>query len=79
MTSDEKLMLKFYELAMLKGDPHTPIKAIKAAKAIGVKETALKNIIKHLAQANLVKKIDDVMIALTKRGCDFVLEMQEAK
>jgi len=78
MTSDEKLMLKFYEMATEKGDPRMPLNPLKAARALGIKETALKNIIKHLAQANLVKKIDDVLIALTPRGCDFVLDMQEA-
>jgi Mn-dependent DtxR family transcriptional regulator len=76
MTPDEKLMLKLYELAMKEGDPHTPVEAMQAARAIGVKETALKNIIKHLAQANLVKKIDDTTVYLTTRGCDFALEMQ---
>ena len=75
MTSDEKLMLKFYEVAMLKGDPFKPIHAMKAAKLIGIKETALKTILKSLAQANFVKKIDDVMICLTERGHDFVLNL----
>jgi Mn-dependent DtxR family transcriptional regulator len=75
MTSDEKLMLKFYELAMLKGDPYKPVNAMKAAKLMGMKETALKTILKSLAQANFVKKIDDAMVCLTERGCEFVLSL----
>lgn len=76
MTQDEKLMIKLYELAMKAGDPHTPVEARAAARVIGIKDTALKNIVKALAQANLVKKIDDTTICLTARGCQFVLDMQ---
>ena len=72
MTSDEKLMLKFYELAMEKGDAYKPVNAMKAAKLMGIKETALKTIVKSLAQANFVKKIDDARVCLTERGCEFV-------
>lgn len=75
MTPDEKLMLKFYELAMKEGDPLSPVEAMQAARMLGVKETALKNIIKHLAQANLLIKIDETTIALTQRGCNLVLDI----
>jgi len=74
MTPDEKLMLKFYELAMKGNNPSLPIKALEVAGVMGIKATALKNIVKHLAQANLVEKIDDTTISLTKRGYEFALE-----
>lgn len=77
MTPDEKLMIKLYEVATQNGDPNGPIDYRGVARMIGQKETAAKNIIKHLAQANLVKKVDDSMIHLTERGCDFALEMIE--
>ena len=75
MTPDEKFMIKLYEVAKRGGDPCRPINYASVAKSIGLKETALKNIVKHLAQANFVKKIDDTTLLLTERGCAFVLEM----
>jgi len=73
MTPDEKLMLRLYELAMQKGDPYQPVQPMRAAKCMGMKETALKTIVKSLAQANFITKIDDSTVRLTQRGCDFVL------
>jgi Mn-dependent DtxR family transcriptional regulator len=75
MTPDEKFMIKLYEVAKQKGDPRRPINYQSVAKSIGLKETAVKNIVKHLAQANFVKKIDETTLHLTDRGCAFVLEM----
>jgi hypothetical protein len=72
-TPDERFLIKLYETALAKGDPCQPIDFRPIAKAVGIKETATKNIIKHLAQANFLKKIDDTTLCLTKRGCDFVL------
>jgi len=66
-------MIKLYEFALAKGDPTTPIDSRKVATATGLKETATKTIIKTLAQANFLKRIDDHFVQLTKRGCEFVL------
>jgi Mn-dependent DtxR family transcriptional regulator len=75
MTPDEKFMIKLYEVASQSGDPRRPVNYKSVAKMIGLKETAVKNIVKHLAQANLVKKIDEIMLSLTERGCNLVLEL----
>ena len=75
MTPDEKFMIKLYEVAKQRGDPRRPINYQAVAKSIGLKETAIKNIVKHLAQANLIKKIDETTLLLTDRGCALVLEM----
>ncbi len=72
MTSDEKLMLEFYRISQ--GDQTCEIDIRIAAKNIGLKETALKNIVKHLAQANFVVKVGETHVLLTKNGCRFVLE-----
>ncbi len=77
-TPDEKFLIKLYETAMESGDPFQETDFRGVAKALGQKETAIKNIIKHLAQANFVKKIDDTRIYLTRHGCDFVLEETQA-
>jgi Mn-dependent DtxR family transcriptional regulator len=74
-TPDERFMVKLYETAMSGGDPHAMIDYRGVAKAIGQKETAIKNIIKHLAQANFLKKADDTTVYLTERGCTFVLDL----
>lgn len=71
-TPDEKLMVEFYRVS--KGDTSYEIDIRAAAKKIGLKETALKNIVKHLAQANFLIKIGDTHIRLTSNGCRFVLE-----
>jgi len=71
-TPDEKLLLEFYRIAQ--GDLSYEIDMRAAARKIGLKETALKNIVKHLAQANFVKKVGETHVCLTEQGCRFVLE-----
>lgn len=73
-TPDERFLVKLYEMAMEGGDPHAFIDYRGVAKAIGQKETATKNIVKHLLQANFLKKVDDTTVYLTEHGCDFVLD-----
>lgn len=74
MTPDEKFLIKLYETAMEGGNPHAFIDYRGVAKELGLKEIATKNIIKHLAQANFLKKEDETTVYLTERGCDFVLD-----
>jgi Mn-dependent DtxR family transcriptional regulator len=73
-TPDERFLIKLYETAMAGGDPHAMIDYRGIAKILGQKETAMKNIIKHLAQANFLKKADETTVYLTERGCDFAIE-----
>ena len=76
-TPDERFLIKLYETAMAGGDPHAMIDYRGIAKALGQKETAMKNIIKHLAQTNFLKKADETTVFLTERGCNFVLDAIE--
>ena len=76
-TPDERFLIKLYQTAMAGGDPHAIMDYRGIANAIGQKECAMKNIIKHLAQANFLKKIDDTSVRLTERGCDLVLDALE--
>jgi hypothetical protein len=73
-TPDERLLLKLYQIAMENGDPYTEIDLRGVAPQLGQKEVAVKNIIKLLAQANFIEKVDDSTVLLTQRGCDFVVE-----
>jgi Mn-dependent DtxR family transcriptional regulator len=76
-TPDERLMIAFYQAAMESGDPFRELEVPGIANALGQKETAVKNIIKHLAQANFIKKIDYSRVYLTQHGCNFVLDLLE--
>ena len=76
-TPDEQFLIKLYKMAMESGDPFQVVDSRGIAKAIGQRETAIKNIIKHLAQANFVKKNDDNSVYLTQHGCNFVLDELE--
>ncbi|HEY4254890.1 MAG TPA: hypothetical protein VGM34_00905 [Chlamydiales bacterium] len=71
-TSDERFLLRLHTMASALGDPQKPISIQKVAKTVGLKETAVKNIVKHLAQANLVEKIEGDRVALTARGISLV-------
>lgn len=71
-TPDEKLMVEFYRVSQGNISYEIDIKA--AAKKIGMKETALKNIVKHLAQANFVKKVGETHVRITAQGIRFVCE-----
>ncbi len=73
-TADERFLIKLYQTASQKGDPQHALDYRPIAKAVGQKETAMKNIIKHLAQANLIKKINETTVCLTERGCNLVQE-----
>jgi hypothetical protein len=77
-TPDERFLINLYKTAMAGGDPHAMIDYRGVAKAMGQKETAIKNIIKHLAQANFLKKADETTVYLTEHGCNFVLDALES-
>lgn len=72
-TPDEKFLIRVYEAASSRGDPCLPVDFHNIARSLGQKETAIKNIIKHLAQANFVKKINASTLSLTELGCQFVV------
>lgn len=72
LTPDEKFLKKLYEMAEAKGDLFQEIDSLIVAKAVSLKDTALKNIIKHLAQANFLEKGEATFVRLTENGRRFV-------
>jgi len=62
MTPDEKFMIRVYDA--VGGQVGKPVDV----RNFGLKESALKNTLKLLAQANLIVKIDECTISLTSRG-----------
>ena len=69
VTPDDQLVVKIYELALAKNDPFAPVNLLKAARLVGIKEKAANTIVKLLAQANFIVRIDDDMVRLSERGC----------
>ena len=77
-TPDEKFLIQLYKIAHQNGDPYKAIDYRGVAARLGQKESAVKNIIKLLAKANFITKVDDTMILLTPHGCDFVMDELES-
>ncbi len=73
-TPDERFLVQL--CAFAKGEIDRPVLIVRVAKACGLKETAVKNIVKHLAQANLVEKVGDDQVALTTRGRGLVEDLR---
>ncbi len=71
-TKDELFLLKLYELALKKGDPEKEIDRYAIGKAIGMQDHGIDTIIKHLAQANFIKKCSDNCVYLTPHGIGLV-------
>lgn len=71
-TIDERFMLKLYELSMANGDPFFEVSIQRITTEIHQKETAIKNVVKMLGQANFIKKVGDTGVRLTQQGLAFV-------
>jgi hypothetical protein len=71
-TKDELLLLKLYEFAMQQGDPCSEIDRYVLGRAIGQNDKGVDNIVKHLAQANFIKKGEGAAIYLTSNGLSLI-------
>ncbi|MBX9743692.1 MAG: hypothetical protein K2X08_00595 [Chlamydiales bacterium] len=72
VTPDEQFLLALYQLAHQAGDLFQCFDASIVGKSVSLKETAIKNIVKHLAQANFLKKEGERALKLTQHGCSFI-------
>lgn len=71
-TPDERFLIQLHNIAKAKGNPFVPVSIRRVAEAIHQKETAVKNIIKLLAQANFIQKMGDSAVRLTQQGLAFI-------
>lgn len=71
-TKDELFLLKLYELSQRKGTPYEEIDRYEVGKAIGQNDRGVDTIVKHLAQANFVKKGEEKSFYLTPHGLRLV-------
>jgi hypothetical protein len=71
-TKDELFLMKLYELAVAQGGPEENIDRYVIGRAIGQNDKGIDTIIRHLAQANFIKKITGNSIHLTPHGIKLV-------
>jgi Mn-dependent DtxR family transcriptional regulator len=76
-TKDELFLLKLHEMALKRGDIWAEVDRIAVGQAIGQNDRAIENIVRHLAQANFIKKGEEKGVYLTDNGLRLVLELLE--
>ncbi len=67
-TKDELYLLKFYAMALEKGDPYVEIDRYAVGRAVGYNDKAVDNLVRLLLQANFLKKGDGQSLYLTDHG-----------
>ena len=78
-TKDELFLLKLYEMATMRGSPEEEVDRYAIGRAIGQNTKGVDTIVKHLAQANFVKKGSDDSIYLTPHGLRLTLQIAEER
>ena len=71
-TKDELFLVKLHEIASARGDFTEPVDRYEIGRAIGQNDKGIDTIVKHLAQANFVKKAGDVAVYLTSNGLQLI-------
>ncbi len=75
-TKDELFLLKLYEMANARGSPEEEIDRYAIGRAIGQNDKGIDTIVKHLAQANFVKKGHGNGLYLTPHGLRLALYLR---
>lgn len=78
-TKDELFLLKLHELALEKDDPEIEIDRYLVGRAIGQNDHGVDTIVKHLAQANFIKKGEGNSVYLTPHGLWLVEHLSEKR
>ncbi len=78
-TKDELFLLKLYELASKRGDPHDEVDRYEIGRAIGQNDRGIDTIVNLLAQANFIKKGDNNSIYLTPHGLSLITTLLEER
>ena len=76
-TKDESFLIKLYEEANEEGDFSVELNFQEIGKKMVLKERVIKTIIRDLAQANFVQKIDHDTIKLTQNGINLAQKFKE--
>ncbi len=75
-TKDELFLLKLYEIASARGSPDKEVDRYLIGRAIGQNDKGINTIVKHLAQANFVKKGHENSVYLTPHGMKLVSDLK---
>lgn len=78
-TKDELFLLKLYEMASALGSPEEEVDRFAIGRAIGQNDKGVNAIVRHLAQANFVKKGDGDALYLTPHGLKLVLQIAKER
>lgn len=78
-TKDELFLLKLHEMALKKGDVWSEVDRYAVGQAIGMNDRGIENIVRHLAQANFIKKDPEKIIFLTQHGLNLVQRLLEER
>jgi len=76
-TKDELFLLKLYEMALASGHLEEEVDRYVIGRAIGQNDKGVDTIVKHLAQANFVKKGEGNFLYLTPHGIQIALQISE--
>lgn len=78
-TKDELFLLKLYEMALQKGSPEEEIDRFIIGRAIGQNDKGVNVIVRHLAQANFVKKGSGDALYLTPHGLKLAQQIAQER
>lgn len=78
-TKDELFLLKLHEMALQLGGPEEEVDRFAVGRAIGQNDKGINVIVRHLAQANFVKKGSGETLHLTPHGLNLVLQIAKER
>ncbi len=78
-TKDELFLLKLYEMATALGSPEEEVDRFAIGRAIGQNDKGINAIVRHLAQANFVKKGSGDALYLTPHGLKLVEQIAKER
>jgi len=78
ITKDEMFLIKLYQAANALGDVYAEVDRFVIGKSIGQNDHCIHNIVRHLAQANFIKKSDGDAVYLTDQGLRLINELIDA-
>ncbi len=78
-TKDELFLVKLYELSVEKDNMELEVDRYKIGRLIGQNDKGIDTIVKHLCQANFVKKADEKSVYLTPNGIKLVEHLLSKK
>jgi hypothetical protein len=76
-TKDELFLVKLYQMASERGDPHEEVDRYSVGRAIGQNDKGIDTISRMLAQANFIKKGEGTAVYLTPHGLNLVHRLLE--